>query len=74
MTSNEETVFWKPLVVLCEHVEKNPMVNKLDYGQKNIAVEKEHSKQLANVTMNQEFSDTQRRLTKNSKSTYFATQ
>ena len=67
MTSNEETVFWKSLVVLCEHVEKNLMVNKLDYGQKNIAVEKEHSKQLANVTMNQTFSDTQRRLTKNSK-------
>ena len=24
MTSNEETVFWKPLVVVCEHLKKKP--------------------------------------------------
>ena len=32
LTSNEETVIWKSLVVLCEHVENNLVVNELDYG------------------------------------------
>ena len=35
LKANEQTVFWKPLVVLCEHVEINPMVNELDYGLEN---------------------------------------
>ena len=36
-------------------------------GWKIVPVEKEHSKQLANVTLNLEFSDRHRRLTTNSK-------
>ena len=32
MTSNGETVLWKCFVVLCGHVENNPIVNELEYG------------------------------------------
>ena len=37
MTSNEETVFWKPLVVVCELLKKNLLVRdlELDYGLEN---------------------------------------
>ena len=35
MTSNEDTVFWKYFVVLCESVENNHMGSELDYGLEN---------------------------------------
>ena len=38
--SNSGTVFWKYFVVLCESVENNFMVRKLDMGRDLIAAEK----------------------------------
>ena len=57
ITSNETTVFWK-YFVLCQLVENNCMVSEMDC--RSIAVEKEHSKQLANMTMKLKISERQR--------------
>ena len=59
-TSNEKRVLWKCSVVLCETVVEN-------MGWKIIAVEKEHNKQLTNMTLKMEISDRQRQLVTNSK-------
>ena len=57
--SNETTVFWKYFVLY--HLSKTTVWSvKWIMGWRSIAVEKEHSKQLANMTTVQNFSERQR--------------
>ena len=60
ITSNERTVFgntWLCYVIMCKTTFLSANWNM---GWRNIAVEKEHSKQLANMTTVQNFSERQR--------------
>ena len=66
ITSNETTVFSK-YFVLCESMEKTLWSTNWNMGWKIIAVEKEHIKQLTNMTLKMEISDRQRQLMTNSK-------
>ena len=59
ITSNETTVFWEYLCYV--HLSKTTVWSvKWNMGWRSIVVEKEHSKQLANMTTVQNFSERQR--------------